>query len=112
MHAGMKVFGDIATAEFKPVKNGGDYFTYTDKKNGDYVERVNNDFARQVLEDLYQVKEALKALSETKMALKHQALGMKVLETPEIAKMRNMLMKDLHVKSCEELKMKLMTTMV
>jgi hypothetical protein len=61
--AGMKVYGDFANASYKPVKNGGDMFQYKDKKNGDFVQRMDNDFARRVLEDLYQVKEKLKALT-------------------------------------------------
>jgi len=107
--AGMKVYGDFANATKGNVVKKDNDFNYFWAKNGDYIEAVNNKFVARVLEDLYDVKEKLKALTETKTAAAHMQMQMATLEDPHFKKLHKMFMHDMHVKTCDELIAKLMT---
>ena len=74
------------------------------KKDGSYVEWVDNKWAREMFEDLYEIKEALKAIVEDKKMMKaNEKLGMAVLSRPEFAQMWGMFMEDMNVKNEQEL---------
>jgi hypothetical protein len=67
----MKVYGDFANATKGNVMKKGNDWNNGMKKNGDYYEAVNNNFVARVIEDLYDVKQKLKALTETKAVAAH-----------------------------------------
>ena len=74
------------------------------KKDGSYVEWVDNKWARSMFEDLYEIKEALKAVVEDKkMMTKAHKLDKEIMERPEFAEMLGMFMEDMNVKNEQEL---------
>lgn len=102
MGAGMEVYNDFDGIHWRANFN----------EAGDYEEWVNNEDVADLLEDIYQVKEKLKALTETKMQARNMELGWATLGDAHAKNLYAMFMKDMGVKNCEELKMKLMGMMM
>jgi hypothetical protein len=73
------------------------------------VEWVNNAAAADLLEDIYDVKEALKALIESKMAKVNNKLGMKTLENAHFQKIWAMFQEDEDFKGLDGMMKKLCT---
>lgn len=96
------------------MKEGEDFFEGFDKKGhfknkGGYVKWIKNKTAMKILDDLYDVKEALKAIiTDKKLMETDRKLGMAVLERPEIKQMGKMLMNDMGIKTCEDAMARLM----
>ena len=81
------------------------------KGNGSYVEWVDNKWAKEIFEDLYEIKESLKAIVEDKKMMKtNMKLGMAVMDNKNVHKMWKFFLEDMKVKNEEELMMKLMAT--
>jgi hypothetical protein len=79
------------------------------QKNGDWVEKVENKDLANFLKELYDVKVALvNILKHKDWVAEDQRLGMAVLQSKETQKLWHMFLKDMGVKTCEELQMKLM----
>ena len=96
MHAGEVVLGDFENMHWREGFS-----------NRGYEKWVKNEDLADLLEDIYAVKEALKALTETKMHAKSMELGMATLDDPHFKKMHAMLLKDFGVKNCDQLLNKL-----
>ena len=72
-----------------------------------YGEWIKNEDLAMMFEDVYAIKEALKALVTSKMAMEDQKLGMAAITNPEAHKLQAMFFKDVGVKSWGELGQKL-----
>jgi len=75
---------------------------------GGYVKYMDNKDAAQLFEDLYQVKEDLKALVESKVFRRQKRLDMATLEDENFQEMFAWAQEDLDIHSCKQLKMRLM----
>merc|ERR1712060_219213 len=72
-----------------------------------YAEWIKNEDVKMMFEDIYAIKEALKALVESPMLKKNMELGMTALGNPHFQKMQAMFFEDLGIKSWDELEAKL-----
>lgn len=75
-------------------------------QNG-YEKWIKNEDATKLFEDLYEIKEAFKALITSKMATVNGKLGEATLKNQHFKNVVRMFMKDMGVKNMEELAMKL-----
>merc|ERR1711918_338445 len=72
-----------------------------------YAEWIKNEDAAMMFEDIYAVKEALKALVESKMAMVNGHLGKAVLKNKHAAKILEMFFADMGVENWDQLMLKL-----
>jgi len=77
--------------------------------DGSYTKYMNNADAAQLFEDLYQIKEDIKALVESQVFQDQQELDWATLEDPHFKKMFKWAQDDLDIHSWEELEDRLMT---
>lgn len=76
--------------------------------NQDGFERwIKNQDATKLFEDLYEIKEAIKGLVESKMAMVNGKLGEATLKNKHFRNVVRMFMHDMKVKNMDELAMKL-----
>merc|ERR1719488_380189 len=75
-----------------------------------FGEWIKNEDLAMMFEDVYAIKEALKALVTSKMAMEDQKLGMAAITNPEAHKLQAMFFKDVGVKSWGELGQKVERT--
>lgn len=92
------------------VKDGMEVYEDTQKmrwgkkmRADGWYEWVNNKDLKDLLEDVYQVKESFKALAMSRMVRRNNKLGMATLKDKHFQKMWGMLKDDLDVKSLDEL---------
>merc|ERR1712070_101647 len=72
-----------------------------------YAEWIKNEDLAMMFEDVYEIKEAFKAIVESQMAAVNSELGMKVLTNEHARKLEAMFFEDLGVDSWEGVQMKL-----
>jgi len=86
--------------------DAGNMFT-----NEGYTEWIDNGDLRDILEDLYEVKEAFKALVESKMARENDRLGMETLADEHFQKIWTWFQEDMEVSGLEGLAKKCCETL-
>jgi len=86
---------DFATGRFHATMGFDD--------EGNYKEWVNNHDLKVIFEELYQIKEDLKALIGTKEVTEQKAMEYLTLKEPQFANMVKLMKEDIHYTTCEEL---------
>lgn len=94
---GMALGREFATGRF----HAGEGFN----ADRSYSKFIDNDDARVIFEEIYQIKNDLKALVESKLAVEQRRLEMATLEEPQVAKLVGMFHEDFG--SCEEIQARL-----